>query len=87
MKTTLLAPLDNASIPSDPEPANRSRHLQSVLIGLNQENICSFILDGVGFNFALLIVFITLPPNFPDTIFILGIIYYSLVCCRPSSHH
>jgi hypothetical protein len=87
MKTTLSAPLDSASIPNDPEPANKSRHLQSELRGRSQEKICSFILEGVGFKLVLLIVFINLPPNLPDTIFILGIICCSLVYYRLSFHH
>ena len=47
---TFSAPRDIASKPSEPLPANKSRHLAPDITGDNQLNNVSFTLSGVGLN-------------------------------------
>ena len=66
--------MENASIPREPEPANKSRQTEFSFIGRNHENICSLTLAGVGFKFQFCVVLIVLPPSEPEIILILDII-------------
>ena len=74
-ETTEAAPLDNASKPMTPLPANKSKQCASVIVGVSQLNRVSRARSGVGRNALRFRNSIFRPRHCPPTIRTLDSIY------------